>query len=252
MNCYDSPDSKGNPVLKDEQFRQAVNWAVDRQKVVDVAYQRYATLASTLIVPYSKYHWEPPADQAFAYDPEKANQILDTAGYKDVDGDGFRETKDGKKLTLRFYATTDATPNQTAGKLIVGWFKDVGIKLDFQVIDAGTLINYQLRLHRRHLHARLGPLHLVLGTGRRPQLHRRHLHTAADRRLERLPLDRPRVHRAEQRAAGADHRRGAAHPDRAADAGASTRAPPTRSSPTPTSSRPTTRPTGRDGCSRAG
>jgi len=143
MNCYDSPDSKGNPVLKDQQFRTAVNWAVDRQKVVDVAYQQYATLGSSLIVPYSKYHWEPPADLAFTYDPAKANEILDAAGYKDVDGDGFRETKDGEQLSLRFYATTDSVQNQTAAKLIVGWLEDVGIKLDLQVIDAGTLINYQ-------------------------------------------------------------------------------------------------------------
>jgi peptide/nickel transport system substrate-binding protein len=143
MNSYDSPDSKGNPVLLDPQFRQAVNWAVDRQKVVDVAYQGYATLGSTLVVPYSKYHWEPAAAQAFSYNAAKANQILDAAGYKDVNGDGYRETKQGKPLTLRFYATTDSTPNQTAGKLIVGWLKDVGIKLDFQVIDSGTLINDQ-------------------------------------------------------------------------------------------------------------
>ena len=143
MNSYDSPNSKGNPVLKDPVFRQAVNWAVDRQKVVDVAYQGYATLGSSLVVPYSKYHWEPPADTAFTYNAAKANALLEAAGYKDVNGDGYRETKDGKKLTLRFYATTDSAPNQTAGKFIVGWLKDVGIKLDFQVIDAGTLINYQ-------------------------------------------------------------------------------------------------------------
>jgi peptide/nickel transport system substrate-binding protein len=143
MNSYDSPNSKGNPVLKDQQFRTAVNWAVDRQKVVDVAYQQYATLGSSLVVPYSKYHWEPPAGEAFGYDPAKARQILDAAGYKDVNGDGFRETKGGKKLVLRFYATTDSTQNQTAGKLIVGWLKDVGIKLDYQVIDSGALINYQ-------------------------------------------------------------------------------------------------------------
>ncbi len=143
MNSYDSPDSKGNPVLKDQQFRTAVNWAVDRRKVVDVAYQQYGTVGSSLVVPYSKYHWEPPADQAFTYDPAKANQLLDAAGYKDVNGDGFRETKAGKKLVLRFYATTDSTQNQTAGKLIVGWLRDVGIKLDYQVIDSGALINYQ-------------------------------------------------------------------------------------------------------------
>ena len=143
MNCYDSPNSLGNPVLLDPEFRKAVNWAVDREKVVSVAMNGYATVGSTLIVPYSKYHWEPPADALFTYDSEKAKQVLDAAGYKDVDGDGYRETKDGKKLSLRFYATSDSPENQAAGKLIVGWLKDVGIKLKLQVIDAGALIDAQ-------------------------------------------------------------------------------------------------------------
>jgi peptide/nickel transport system substrate-binding protein len=143
MNCYDSPDSMGNPVLLDPELRKAVNWAVDRQKVADVAYQGYATIGSTLIVPYSKYHWEPSAESMFTYNAAKANELLDTAGYKDVDGDGFRETKDGKQLSLRFYATADSPENQTAGKLITGWLKDVGIMLEFQVMDAGALIDAQ-------------------------------------------------------------------------------------------------------------
>ena len=143
MNCYDNPNSLGNPVLLDPEFRQAINWAVDRQKVTDIAYQGYATVGSTIIVPYSKYHWEPPADSLFTYDQAKANELLDAAGYKDVNGDGLRETKDGKKLSLRFYATSDSPENQTAGKLIVGWLKDVGIKLQFQVMDVGALIDAQ-------------------------------------------------------------------------------------------------------------
>jgi peptide/nickel transport system substrate-binding protein len=143
MNCYDDPASMGNPVLLDPEFRKAVNWAVDRQKVVDVAYQGYATIGSTLIVPYSKYHWEPPAESMFTYNAAKAIELLDAAGYKDVDGDGFRETKDGEPLSLRFYATADSPENQTAGKLITGWLKDVGVKLQFQVMDAGALIDAQ-------------------------------------------------------------------------------------------------------------
>ena len=143
MNCYDDPNSLGNPVLLDPEFRKAVNWAVDRQKVADVAYQGYATVGSTIIVPYSKYHWEPPADSLFSYDAAKANALLDAAGYKDVNGDGVRETKDGKQLSLRFYATSDSPENQTAGKLIVGWLADVGIKLQFQVLDVGALLDAQ-------------------------------------------------------------------------------------------------------------
>ena len=143
MNCYDDPDSKGNPVLLDQQFRQAVNWAVDREKIVAVAHNGYAAVGSTLIVPYSEYHWEPPAEAAYTYDPEKAAQLLDDAGYRDVDGDGLRETKDGEPLSLRFYVTADAPENQTAAKLIVGWLNDIGVKLELQVLDAGALIDAQ-------------------------------------------------------------------------------------------------------------
>ncbi|NLE23495.1 MAG: ABC transporter substrate-binding protein [Actinobacteria bacterium] len=143
FNCYDSPDSLGNPVLLDEKFRQALNWAIDRQKIVDVAFFGQADVGSTLIVPYSPYHWEPPADRAYKYDPETAKTQLDLAGYEDVDGDGFRETKEGKPLNLRLFVTNDSPENQTAAKLIAGWFKDVGVKVTLRVVDAGVLLDAQ-------------------------------------------------------------------------------------------------------------
>jgi len=143
FNCYDSPDSMGNPVLLDEKFRQALNWAIDRQKIVDVAFFGQADVGSTLIVPYSDYHWEPAADKAYAYDPEAAKTQLDLAGYEDSDGDGIRETKDGKPLDLRLYVTTDSPENQTAAKLIAGWLKDVGVGVTLRIVDAGVLLDAQ-------------------------------------------------------------------------------------------------------------
>ena len=143
FNCYDSPDSLGNPVLLDQKFRHAMNWAVDRQKIASIAFFGQATPGSTLLPPYSKYHWEPPADQAYTYDPAKAKAELAAAGYKDVNGDGFVETKAGKALNLRVYVTTDSTENQTAAKLIVGYLKDVGVKTTLRVLDSGALLNAQ-------------------------------------------------------------------------------------------------------------
>jgi peptide/nickel transport system substrate-binding protein len=143
FNCYNSPNSKGNPVLLDEKFRQALEYAVDRQKVVETAFYGYATPGSSLIVPYSKYHWQPPAADLFGYDPAKAKAMLDAAGYKDVNGDGYRETKQGKPLSLRLLVTTDAPENQVTAKFVVKWFKDVGIKAVLSVVDAGVLINAQ-------------------------------------------------------------------------------------------------------------
>jgi peptide/nickel transport system substrate-binding protein len=143
FNCYDSPDSMGNPVLLDAKFRSALNWAIDREKIVDVAFFGQADAGSTLIVPYSPYHWEPAADQAYKYDPEEANTQLDLAGYEDSDGDGYRETKDGKPLSLRLLVTNDSPENQMAAKLIAGWFEDVGLDIDLKIVDAGVLLDAQ-------------------------------------------------------------------------------------------------------------
>ena len=143
MNCYDSPNSKGNPVLLDQRFREALNWAVDRKKIVDLAFTGLATVGSSISLPGSPWRWEPPADQAFTYDPEKAKAILDEAGYKDINGDGYRDTKDGKQLTLRLLATTDIREDQMAGVLITGFLKNIGIRVKYSVVDSGVLLNAQ-------------------------------------------------------------------------------------------------------------
>jgi peptide/nickel transport system substrate-binding protein len=143
FNCYDSPDSLGNPVLLDEEFRRALNWAIDRETITDVAFFGEGSAGQTLLPPYSQYAWQPTAEQAYAYDPEKANAELDAAGYADVDGDGLRETKEGEKLDLRLYATSQSLESQSAAKLIVGWFEDVGVKTTLQVMDSGALLAAQ-------------------------------------------------------------------------------------------------------------
>jgi len=139
FNCYDSPDSKGNPVLLDEEFRQALQYAVDREKNALLAYGGYMMPGSTLLAPYSVYKWQPPSDQAYSYDPGKATAMLDAAGYKDVNGDGFRETKQGKPLTLRLYTDAQTPPNVTTSKLVAGWFEQVGVKVRLVVLDPGAL-----------------------------------------------------------------------------------------------------------------
>ena len=141
FNCYTGP-SKGNPVLKDVKFRQALNYAVDKQKIVDIVMMGYTTAGTTIIPPNyyhdPDWHWEPPADEAYTFDPEKAKQLLDAAGYKDTDGDGIREYK-GKPIKLRLIARDESTEEQQEGKFIAGWFKDVGIKVTLSVMDSSTL-----------------------------------------------------------------------------------------------------------------
>ena len=102
----------------------------------------YTTPGTTIIPPNyyqdPDWHWEPPADVKYTYDPEKAKQLLDAAGYTDTDGDGVREYK-GKPIELRLIARSESTEEQQMAKLIAGWFKDVGIKVKLEVMDSSTL-----------------------------------------------------------------------------------------------------------------
>ena len=142
FNCYAGAASKGNPVLRDPVFRQALNYAIDRNKIVATAFNGYAQVGSSLIVPYSPFHWQPPAAETFTYDPAKANQMLTAAGYK-LGSDGYRTTKQGKPLSLRLMVTTDSPANIVAGKLTVQWFHNVGVKVVFSVVDSGVLTSAQ-------------------------------------------------------------------------------------------------------------
>jgi len=137
FNCYDNAHSHGNPVLLDPQFRQALQYAVDRDKNAAVAYGGYMSPGTTLLPPYSAYAWQPPAP--YSYDPAKANEMLDAAGYKDVNGDGVRETKQGKPLSLRLFSDAQTPQNVTTSKLTAGWLKDVGVKARLQILDPGAL-----------------------------------------------------------------------------------------------------------------
>jgi peptide/nickel transport system substrate-binding protein len=118
-NCYAGKASLGNPVLKDSAFRRALNWAIDRQKVVDVGYFGHAAPATSIIragyyKPPLDYHWQPAPGEVYTFDPKRAASELDAAGYKDTDGDGVREDKAGKPIVLRLFATPPATRTRTA------------------------------------------------------------------------------------------------------------------------------------------
>jgi peptide/nickel transport system substrate-binding protein len=146
FNCYSGP-SNGHPVLKDPKFRQALNWAVDREKIVNLVWGGNTTAGTTIIPPNyyhdPDWHWEPPAGVKYTFDPAIANQKLDEAGYKDSDGDGVREYK-GKPIELGLIAREESVQSQTTGKLIVGWFKDVGITVKLEVMDEATLGDKEL------------------------------------------------------------------------------------------------------------
>jgi peptide/nickel transport system substrate-binding protein len=143
FNCAPAP-ATGNPVLRDVAFRRALNYAIDKQKIADIAYDGLVKPATSLIPSglYSTdldYHWEPAAAEVYPFDLEKAKAALDAAGYKDSDGDGVREDKQGKPIVLRLLARNESIMSQQSGKFIAGWFKDIGLDIKYQSVSEAAL-----------------------------------------------------------------------------------------------------------------
>jgi len=141
FNCYTGP-SLGNPVLTDPKFRQALNWAVDTDKISQLAYYGFSAPGTSVISAgyYESppdWHWEPPADLKYGFDLQKAGDMLTTAGYRLVGGK--RVDKQGKPITLRLWARTQQEQSQSSGRLIAGWFKQLGIGIEYSVLDENTI-----------------------------------------------------------------------------------------------------------------
>ncbi len=135
--CSSSPGD-GHPALLDKKVRQAINYAIDRDLMVEKSLVGHGT-PGTAIVPSADPSWDLKIndDKLYKYDPVKASALLDEAGWKDSDGDGVRD-KDGKELKFRYFDRTEGegSPNTD---FITGWLKDIGIATEVTSMDDDTL-----------------------------------------------------------------------------------------------------------------
>ncbi|MEH0418765.1 ABC transporter substrate-binding protein [Streptomyces sp. B21-083] len=125
----------GDPSLLDERVRHALFMAVDRTTLVDRVFQGHAVEGEGYIPPrFSTYFWKPSASQKLAYDPAKAAQLLDQAGYR-KNGDGKRVGKDGKPITYRILCHATDPNDKAVGQYLQEWWSDLGIGVKLDCLD---------------------------------------------------------------------------------------------------------------------
>ncbi|MGW0611910.1 ABC transporter substrate-binding protein [Streptomyces sp. NPDC002788] len=128
----------GHPSLLDQRVRNALFMAVDREAIIDKVFQGHAVEGEGYIPPrFQNYFWQPSATQKLAYDPAKAAQLLDQAGYK-KNGDGRRVGKDGGPITYRVLCHATDPNDKAVGKYLQEWWGKLGIGVRLDCLDNVT------------------------------------------------------------------------------------------------------------------
>ncbi|MGX1562791.1 ABC transporter substrate-binding protein [Streptomyces sp. NPDC055506] len=88
---------------------------------------------------YVTPHYSDAYENAWPYDPGKANALLDQAGWRKRDSDGYR-VRNGVRLTAEVLLKSDITPNQLAlMEQIQATAKDAGFQLKLLRLDAASV-----------------------------------------------------------------------------------------------------------------
>ncbi|WP_047983868.1 oligopeptide ABC transporter substrate-binding protein [Ornithinibacillus californiensis] len=124
--------------MADVNLRRAMWYAVDNNAVGEQFYNGLRWNATTLIIPpFGDYH--DPTIETPTFNPDEANKILDEAGYKDVDGDGIREDKDGEELVINFASMSGGDVAEPLARYYIQSWENVGLKVE--LID-GRLLEF--------------------------------------------------------------------------------------------------------------
>ena len=115
-----------DPLLKDVRVRQALAYAIDRRPIIHYLWRDMARPAASVLPPQ---HWAYDANvQTYDYDPARARQILDAAGYAAKNG-------------VRFHLTMKTSTEESTRLLAMALqqqLRDVGIALEVRTFEFAT------------------------------------------------------------------------------------------------------------------
>lgn len=118
MNCSD-------PVLKDVRVRQAINHAIDKQKVLDVAYGGGKTIGT--FMDYGNAYYK-DFTALYPYDPEKAKKLLTEAGV-------------GRDTILEMFLPQNYELHVKAGEMYQDMLTKVGLNVKIKLVDWSTWLS---------------------------------------------------------------------------------------------------------------
>ncbi|WP_426411747.1 ABC transporter substrate-binding protein [Bradyrhizobium ganzhouense] len=142
FNTLSGKGAGSTKALQDPAFRNAIGYAIDVRAIVNRAFRGHADSGAGAIAPLAVDYYSDLGGIQRRFDLAEAGRMLDAAGYRDMNGDGVREDKDGKSFQLELI-TGNFSGNLeipiAAVQLIAAWLAQIGIPVSVTQLDSGLL-----------------------------------------------------------------------------------------------------------------
>ena len=125
---HNTTDPVKKELFNNLKFKQALSYAINRDRINEVVFLGLATPRQNNMVPMSPYY-DPELDTIYTeYDPALANRLLDEIGLTERDADGYRLGPDGNPLTLAIDVSLPAWPGfMDALEMVTEDWRRIGI-----------------------------------------------------------------------------------------------------------------------------
>lgn len=129
-------------VLADPVLRQALMMCLDKDTVCKTQLNAQYEAGKTPVTSAAPAYGFDSLEDPYAYNVDAAVKLLDDAGYKDTDGDGFREDPKGQPVDIKFTYYTGRPEQQIFVEALQMLAKqNIGIKITPDVHDTDTVMN---------------------------------------------------------------------------------------------------------------
>jgi len=141
---WDSPDPQLREALRDLRVRKALSHAVNREEIRDAIYFGVVLKPTGYgFSPLNPWYQEEDYYRYTAFDPAHARKLLEEAGYRDSDGDGYREFPDGRLFSLTIDYVMGKEESDIV-EFVAGYWEDIGIKVHLNMGLANVIYSRKL------------------------------------------------------------------------------------------------------------
>ncbi len=126
--------------LMNRQFRTALAHLIDRETLINNLEFGFGYPQYSFVPRFSPYYWEGADEAAPKYDPVRAAEILDSIGFVDQNGDGFRQDDKGNPISLVIETNAGNRTREGIITIFAQEAENIGLRITPRPIDFNVLV----------------------------------------------------------------------------------------------------------------